>query len=87
MQAAEIERLSEYLSEFKIRDRQQQRDWLDKHSYEEQIKELSEKASQKSKDSEQFRIENEKLKEYIKKLSAEMDDLRNKTNIPESLKS
>lgn len=70
MQAAEIERLTEYLSEFKIRDRQQQRDWLDKHSYEEQIKELSEKASQKSKDSEQLRIENEKLKEYIKKLTA-----------------
>ena len=43
MQAAEIERLSEYLDEFKIKYREVSRKDLDRHSYEILIKELTEK--------------------------------------------
>ena len=41
LQAVEIERLTEYLVEFKLKYREIERKELDRHSYEIQIKELS----------------------------------------------
>ena len=43
LQAAEIERLNTFLQEYQIRYRELERKELDRHSYEIQIKELTEK--------------------------------------------
>jgi hypothetical protein len=58
MQAAEIERLTEFLSEFKLKYKELERRELDRHSYEILIKELTEKANQAG----QFKTDNDKLR-------------------------
>lgn len=76
MQAAEIERLAEYLDEFRIKFKEVSRKELDRHSYEVLIKELTEKNQYLAN----FKAESEKLKEFIKKQSVEMEELlRNRT--------
>lgn len=69
-QAAEIERLCEFLEDYKLkyhlpqcRFREIERNNLDRHSYEIQIKELTEEINIY----ESLRTENGKLKEFIKK--------------------
>jgi hypothetical protein len=78
MQCAEIERLNVYLSEFQLRYRELERRELDRHSYEVLIKELSEKANEAPK----LRTDNDKLREYIKRLSEELEQ---RPNVPKSL--
>ena len=63
-QAAEIERLIEYLDEYKLKYRELERQELDRHSFEVQIKELSEMCA----DSDSLRTEVSKLREYIRRL-------------------
>lgn len=65
LQAAEIERLNQFLQEYQIRYRELERKELDRHSYEIQIKELTEKL----RGEESSKIEIQKLKDYIKKLT------------------
>jgi hypothetical protein len=58
MQAAEIERLNIYLSEFKLKYKELERRELDRHYYEVLIKELTEKANESG----QYKIDNDKLR-------------------------
>lgn len=64
LQAAEIERLIEYLDEYRIKYKEVERQQLDRHSYEVQIKELAERCAE----SEGLRLEVGKLREYIRRL-------------------
>jgi hypothetical protein len=68
LQAAEIERLSDYLSEMKSKYREIERRELDRHSYEVQIKEILEKNYQSSN----LKSENEKLKDFIRRQQLEV---------------
>ena len=70
MQAAEIERLCEYLEEYKLRwvlswfrYREIERRELDRHSYEIQIKELTQQLNEKTI----HETENLKLRDFLKK--------------------
>lgn len=64
-QAAEIERLHKYLDEYRIRYSELENRELDRHSYEVQIRELTEKL--RGKDG--LMLEIKKLNEYIKRLN------------------
>ena len=68
LQAAEIERLNQFLQEYQIRYRELERKELDRHSYEIQIKELTEKL----RGEESSKLEIQKLKDYIKKLTVNL---------------
>ena len=64
-QAAEIERLHKYLDEYRIRYSELENRELDRHSYEVQIRELTEKLRGKD----DLMLEIKKLNEYIKRLN------------------
>jgi hypothetical protein len=64
-QAAEIERLHKYLDEYRIRYSELENRELDRHSYEVQIRELTEKLRGKD----DLMLEIKKLNEYIKHLN------------------
>ena len=71
-QAAEIERLIENLEEFKLKYRENERKDLDRHSFEVQIKELTQKIS----DSDGQKSEVEKLKDFIRRQSMELEEIK-----------
>ena len=71
-QAAEIQRLIQNLEEFKLKYKENERSVLDRHSYEVQIKELTHKIS----DSDGQRSEVEKLKDFIRRQSAELEEIK-----------
>jgi cell shape-determining protein MreC len=58
MQAAEIERLNIYLADLQHKYKEHERSKLDRHSYEFQIKELTEKVNEAG----QLKTDNEKLR-------------------------
>lgn len=66
LQAAEIERLCEFLEDYKLRFREIERSSLDRHSYEVQIKELTQRLAEE----ETARTDHAKLVEFVKKQQA-----------------
>lgn len=77
LQAAEIERLSDYLTEINSKYREMERRELDRHSYEVQIKELAERNISLTN----LQKENERLKDFIRRQSAELEELQKKNMI------
>ena len=71
-QGAEIERLIESLNGYKLKYKELEKVELDRHSYEVQIKELTELCQ----GLEPLKIDNSRLKEFVVKQTAEIDDLR-----------
>ena len=71
-QGAEIERLIESLNDYKLKYKELEKVELDRHSYEVQIKELTELCQSL----ESFKIDNNRLKEFVAKQTAEIEDLR-----------
>lgn len=69
-QAAEIERLIDNLDEYKLKYKEVERKELDRHSYEVQIKELA----QQVLEADGSKSENQKLKDFIRKQAAELED-------------
>ena len=74
-QAAEIERLTKSLEEYRVRFAEVEEKELDRHSYEVQIKELAQQLAESGT----FKFENVKLKEFIKKQIDEIEMLKGKT--------
>ena len=80
-QAAEIERLTEYLSSYKLKFKEIERKDLDRQAYEVQINELT----QLCLDTEGLKIEVSKLKDFIKRLTAELDTSKQNPQVDEGL--
>lgn len=75
-QAAEIERLASYLDTFQLKYKEIEKIHLDRHSYEVQIKELA----QRLQEGDGFKLENQKLKDFIRKQTAELEEWKKKTS-------
>jgi DNA repair exonuclease SbcCD nuclease subunit len=72
LQAAEIERLTDFLTENKAKYREVERRELDRHSYEIQIKELAERNVL----SNNLKSENDRLKDFIRRQTQELEELQ-----------
>ncbi len=73
-QAAEIERLIDSLQDFKLKYKEVEKKDLDRHSYEIQIKELSEKISAGATNEKDVN----KLKDFIQKQGLELEEYKRK---------
>jgi hypothetical protein len=83
LQGAEIERLSDYLTELQCKYREVDRRELDRHSYEVQIKELAEKNTAYIS----LKTENDRLRDFIRRQTLELEELQKKSIMSMSLEA
>lgn len=83
LQGAEIERLSDYLTELQCKYREVDRRELDRHSYEVQIKELAEKNTAYIS----LKTENDRLRDFIRRQTLELEEFQKKSIISMSLEA